>query len=280
MRSDGKKTAPIVIMRNAIACLVAIYVFTSYVCLTEHIRGEKAAATGPLMGSSSKDAQRLSHRTRLGGAPIAIGRDGGKPVRQQQKSHRTVQQQTQEQIGGHQGKGPREQLKGSNLQRTSQRGGGDRKLDRHSESTNKREWQPSLPRVLAFYFPQFHADPLNDRLWGAGFTDWDSLRSAPELNRLGGRIPRPTELGYYDLSDPTSDVARRQGELAREHGLDGFAYHHYWFYDESHPGPNLHAPLELLLKTGEPNVPFCLHWAAMKWISTWVLVTCSASFTN
>lgn len=127
----------------------------------------------------------------------------------------------------------------------------------------------SLPRVVALYFPQFHPDPINDRLWGANFTDWDSLRNAPKLNRMGYAIPRPTELGYYDLSDDTSGVRRKQGELAREYGIDAFAYHHYWFYDEDHPGPNLHRPLELMLLDGEPDVPFCLHWAAMKWVNTW-----------
>jgi len=34
-----------------------------------------------------------------------------------------------------------------------------------------------LPRVLAIVFPQFHRDDLNDRLWGAGFTDWDNLKA-------------------------------------------------------------------------------------------------------
>ena len=127
----------------------------------------------------------------------------------------------------------------------------------------------SMPRVIALYFPQFHPDPINDRLWRVNFTDWDSLRRAPKTNRLGYQIPRPTELGYYDLSDAASDIRRKQGELAREYGIDAFAYHHYWFYDEEHPGPNLETPLELMLEDGEPDVQFCLHWAAMKWVNTW-----------
>ena len=136
-------------------------------------------------------------------------------------------------------------------------------------NTNSAATLLSLPRILALYFPQFHPDPINDRLWGVNFTDWDSLRRAPKTNRLGYQIPRPTELGYYDLSDTASDVRRKQGELAREYGIDAFAYHHYWFYDEEHPGPNLETPLELMLKDGEPDLPFCLHWAAMKWVNTW-----------
>ena len=124
-----------------------------------------------------------------------------------------------------------------------------------------------LPRVLAIVFPQFHPDPLNDKLWGKGFTDWDNLRAAPTKNRLGFEIPRPTELGYYDLRNST--VRRIQGELAKQYGIDGFVYHHYWFYDPSHPGPNLHAPLVEMLKDGYPDIPFCLHWCDSKWVDTW-----------
>eukprot|EP00985_Skeletonema_marinoi_P005256 scaffold2273_cov195-Skeletonema_marinoi.AAC.7 len=124
-----------------------------------------------------------------------------------------------------------------------------------------------LPRVLAFVFPQFHKDSLNDRIWGERFTDWDSLRNAPEKNRLGFKIPRPTELGYYNYSE--AEPRRKQGELANQYGIDGFIFHHYWFNDEAHPGPNLHEPLVNMLKDGYPDVPFALHWCAQKWIVTW-----------
>ena len=130
------------------------------------------------------------------------------------------------------------------------------------------ESHSSLPRVLAIYFPQYHRDPLNDKNWGDNFTDWDSLRKSPEKNRKGYNIPRPTELGYYDLTD--TDVRRRQGELANAYGIDGFIYHHYWFYDPSHPGPNLAVPLLRMLEDGHPNVPFFLNWCAVKWVNVWM----------
>jgi Glycosyltransferase WbsX len=124
-----------------------------------------------------------------------------------------------------------------------------------------------LPKVLALYFPQYHKDPLNDRLWGNGFTDWDNLRDAPERNKKGYKIIRPTTLGYYDLRNKT--IRQEQGNLARNFGVDGFVYHHYWFYDDTHPGPTLAAPLEDMLLDGEPNISFCLHWVAENWTTTW-----------
>jgi hypothetical protein len=124
-----------------------------------------------------------------------------------------------------------------------------------------------LPRVLALVFPQFHQDTLNDYLWGKGFTDWNNLKKAPIKNRLDFQIPRPTELGYYDYTD--LEPRKKQGELAKHYGIDGFIYHHYWFYDETHPGPNLHTPLMNMLKDGHPNMPFALHWCASKWTNTW-----------
>eukprot|EP00554_Chaetoceros_debilis_P004243 CAMPEP_0194081936 /NCGR_PEP_ID=MMETSP0149-20130528/7578_1 /TAXON_ID=122233 /ORGANISM="Chaetoceros debilis, Strain MM31A-1" /LENGTH=518 /DNA_ID=CAMNT_0038763959 /DNA_START=55 /DNA_END=1611 /DNA_ORIENTATION=+ len=131
----------------------------------------------------------------------------------------------------------------------------------------KEEEDNLLPRVLALVFPQFHQDPLNDYLWGKGFTDWDNLRKAPAKNRNGFAIPRPTELGYYDYTDV--EPRKKQGELALQYGIDGFLYHHYWFYDKDHPGPNLHQPIVNMLKDGHPDMPFALHWCGIKWTNTW-----------
>lgn len=126
-----------------------------------------------------------------------------------------------------------------------------------------------LPKILVLYFPQFHQDPLNDRLWGTGFTDWDSLREAPNFNRQGHAILRPTAtpFGYYDLTNST--IRKLQGELARTYGVDGFVYHHYWFYDDLHPGPSLHAPLMGMLHDGYPDIPFSLNWVPVNWTTTW-----------
>jgi len=129
---------------------------------------------------------------------------------------------------------------------------------------------------MAIVFPQFHADPLNNKLWGTGFTDWDTVRKAPARNRLGYGIPRPLSwdqggLGYYNYT--SYSVRKRQAVLARKHGIDGFIFHHYWFYDPAIGGATLKAPLEALLRDGEPNIPFFFNWCAMKWSFTWLSKT-------
>ena len=116
------------------------------------------------------------------------------------------------------------------------------------------------PRLIAFYLPQYHPIPENDKWWGKGFTEWSTVARARPLFRghYQPRIPRDT--GFYDLRLPEARFL--QAELARSHGIEGFCYWHYWLGDGKRL---LERPFNEVLKSGEPDFPFCLGWANHTW---------------
>lgn len=115
-------------------------------------------------------------------------------------------------------------------------------------------------RIIAFYLPQFHPFKENDEWWGKGFTEWTNVGKAKPLFR-GHYQPRvPADLGYYDLRLPI--VREQQAELARNAGIEGFCYWHYWFGN----GKTLLANIfDEVVKSGKPDFPFCLGWANHDW---------------
>ncbi|MBR0092029.1 MAG: glycoside hydrolase family 99-like domain-containing protein [Lachnospiraceae bacterium] len=118
-------------------------------------------------------------------------------------------------------------------------------------------------KIIAYYLPQFHRLEINDRVHGAGFTEWtNSSRMIPLFpGHLQPHVPY--DVGYYDIMNP--ETLRRQVFLAKHYGIYGFCIHYYWFSGNR----IMEKPLERLLSDKSLDIHYCFNWATENWTKKW-----------
>ena len=119
-------------------------------------------------------------------------------------------------------------------------------------------------KVIAFYLPQFHNIPENDKWWGEGFTEWDNVKSARPLFDGHKQPVVPLNENYYNLLDDSVKIW--QADIAKKYGVYGFCYYHYWFNGRK----ILEKPMEQMLNNKAIDMKFCICWANEPWTKAWV----------
>lgn len=118
-------------------------------------------------------------------------------------------------------------------------------------------------KILALHLPQFHRTKENDKWWGEGYTEWTCVKKAKPIYKDHVQPIKPLNDYYYDLTD--SNAINWQATIAKQYGLSGFVYYHYWYSGKQ----MLEKPCEILLEHKEIDIEYCFCWANHPWTRAW-----------
>lgn len=119
-------------------------------------------------------------------------------------------------------------------------------------------------KPIAIHLPQFHRVKENDEWWGQGFTEWTAVKESEPLFEWHNQPRVPLNHNYYDLL--SKDTLVMQAKMAKEYGIYGFCFYHYYFENGR---KILEKPVENLLKWKEIDINYCFCWANETWARSW-----------
>ena len=110
-------------------------------------------------------------------------------------------------------------------------------------------------KVMAYYFPNWHVDPRNEKWHGEGWTEWNLVKYAtPRFP--GHKQPKIPLWGYEDEAQP--GIMEKKIDTAAKYGIDGFIFDWYFYAD----GPYRNRCLEqgLLKSANLDKIKFAVMW--------------------
>lgn len=122
-----------------------------------------------------------------------------------------------------------------------------------------------MKKIISFYLPQYYEFKENNEWWGKGFTEWTNVKKAKPLY-VGHYQPTIPYHNYFYSLD-SKETIMWQIKLAKEHGIYGFCFYHYWF---GNGRKLMEKPVEMFLNDLRLDIPFCLCWANHNWTRTWI----------
>lgn len=118
-------------------------------------------------------------------------------------------------------------------------------------------------KIFAYYLPQFHCIPENDKWWGKGFTEWVNVKKAKPLYKKHIQPKEPLNDNYYSLDN--IKTLKWQSDLMNKYNVDGLIFYHYYFKGKK----LLEKPAEMLLNEKNIKMKFFFCWANHDWYKSW-----------